>query len=147
MALTPKKKTVRKSRIFTSVSLKKSKKDTKLDKKEEDKDFQKVTVTETEIKNDKGKIERHDVVTEENMCDFSAGDYDPEDKICEACTARPLCIINAVVFGRIVREQVPRDMQGQVNDSLRNKAIAPLEKEQETVSPVKKILKPVRHKK
>ena len=63
----------------------------------------KLEVTETEVRDEKGNVERHDVVVQEQLCDYVAGDYMPGNKECDVCAVKSLCILNAIELGRIAR--------------------------------------------
>jgi len=79
---------------------------------------EKVFVDEVKIKDSEGNIEKHDIVTELDKCDFLMGDFDPDDKSCMVCSSALLCCVNAVIFGRIAREQVPEKYKPIVESSL-----------------------------
>lgn len=104
-------------------------------------------LTDTEIKDSKGNIERHDIVEETEDCDPAAGDYMPDDSECMICSGKLLCIINAIVFGRMERSAVPTSDMDAIDvclandDRLKvdNKIVSTNDRGNKGLSPVKKI--------
>lgn len=94
-------------------------------------------VDKTKIEDEDGNVEKYDKNTNKILCDFNAGDYQFDNLVCKSCESQLLCIVNAVVFGRIERETLPPDVKPQIDNILRNeqKFKEKIEQEQMVVVP------------